>query len=127
MQIKEEEHIMIHYFILLPLVKKVLEKDLQLFEEGPFKVRDPYLMMVQESLRMLHEDMRHIKKYMHGHNMQVSFEENDGTFSRYSYACRGYEGASSYLNANLKRQARHCMEAYFLKQSPLKSDKVLHS
>ncbi len=125
-QIKEEEHIMIHYFILLPLVKKVLEKDFQLFESGAFKVKGPYLDMIQEALRMLHKDMRHIKQYMHQNRIRVTFQENDGMFSRYSYVCRGYEGSSSYLNANLKRQTRHCMEAYFLKTSPLQSDSVLH-
>ncbi|WP_026699883.1 hypothetical protein [Salibacterium aidingense] len=126
MQIKEEEHIMIHYFILLPLVKKVLEKDIQLFEKGGFKVKDPYLTMIRNALHLLHEDMRHLKKYMHQHRVRVNFEENDGVFSRYSYVCRGYEGTSSYLNANLKRQARHCMDVYFSKHSPLHSDSVLH-
>ncbi|RSL29376.1 hypothetical protein D7Z54_31565 [Salibacterium salarium] len=126
MQIKEEEHIMIHYFILLPLVKKVLEKDMNLFEKGSFKVKDPYIDMVRDALHLLHEDMRHIKKYMHQNRMRVIFNENDGMFSRYSYVCRGYEGTSSYLNANLKRQARHCMDVYFSKNSPLQSDSVLH-
>ncbi|MGY4689451.1 hypothetical protein [Salibacterium sp. K-3] len=126
MQISEEEHVMIHYYILLPLVKKVLEKDRDLFENGAFKVKDPYLAVIQGALNLLHEDMRSIKKYMHQRRMSVHFEQNDGMFSRYSYVCRGFEGSSSYLNANLKRQTRRCMDVYFAKQSPLHSDSVLH-
>ncbi|MFD2705127.1 hypothetical protein [Salibacterium lacus] len=126
MQIKEEEHIMVHYYILLLLVKKVLEKDRELFEHGSFKVKDPYLSVIQEAMQLLHQDMRTIKTYMQKHQMRVQFEENDGMFSRYSYVCRGYEGTSSYLNANLKRQARRCMDVYFSKHSPLHSDSILH-
>ncbi|WP_198153382.1 hypothetical protein [Thalassobacillus sp. C254] len=48
-------------------------------------------------------------------------------FSRYTYTCRGYEGSISYLNANLKRQARHSMDAYFKGKSPLEQESVLHS
>ncbi|SFP75456.1 hypothetical protein [Salibacterium halotolerans] len=126
MQIKEEEHIMVHYYILLPLVKKVLEQDRELFAHGSFKVKDPYLSVIQKALQLLHQDMRTVKVYMQKHQMRVQFEENDGTFSRYSYVCRGYEGTSSYMNANLKRQARRCMDVYFAKRSPLQSDAVLH-
>ncbi|WP_240374778.1 hypothetical protein [Bacillus piscicola] len=126
MHIKEEEHIMIHYFILLPLVKKVLEKDALLIAKSTFKIKDPYLDLIQDALLHLHKDMRHVKQFMHENRIQVHFQENDGMFSRYSYVCRGYEGKSSYLNANLKRQTRDCMNAYFLKNSPLESDSILH-
>ncbi|SDH94466.1 hypothetical protein SAMN05192534_1168 [Alteribacillus persepolensis] len=126
MQISEEEHMIIHYFILLPLVKKVLERDVQLFEHGAFKVKDPYVGMIQDALRMIHHDMRRIKRYMYQRRITVTFKENDGMFSRYHYTCGGYEGSSSYLNANLKRQTRNCMNAYFHNTSPLQSDSILH-
>lgn len=126
MRITEEEHIVIHFFILLPLVKKVLERDMKLLQEGDFKVKDPYLDMIQNALKSLHEDMRYIKRFMHKHEIRVTAAGNDGMFSRYSYLCRGYEGKSSYLNANLKRQTRHCMGAYFSACSPLEKDSILH-
>ncbi|SFE71757.1 hypothetical protein [Alteribacillus iranensis] len=126
MHIDEEEHIMIHYSILLPLVKRVLEQDIQRFEKSSFKVKDPYLHMIQHALERLHKDMHLIKQFMRKHRIRVNFEENDGMFSRYSYVCRGYEGKSSYLNANLKRQTRHCMDAYFSRRSPLEADSILH-
>ncbi|MDA3129235.1 hypothetical protein ACFPTR_02680 [Aliibacillus thermotolerans] len=127
MSITEEDHMMIHYFILLPLVKTVLEKDRQLIANSSMKIKEPYFQLIESALQRLHRDMRAIKQFMQKHRIQVLFQENDGTFSRYSYTCRGYEGKSSYLNANLKRQAKRAIDVYFTGSSPLQHDHVFHS
>ncbi|WP_216828408.1 hypothetical protein [Alkalihalobacterium elongatum] len=104
MMITKDEQKAIHHYVLLTIARKALEKDLERLKESPLKLQPSYLTLTTTVLDQLGKELGVIKRYMKKNQLKVEAGKNDGTFSHYSYFCRGYEGHNHYLNVNLKNQ-----------------------
>ncbi|GAK09354.1 MULTISPECIES: hypothetical protein [Geomicrobium] len=111
MPLQNDDLTLIHYAIILPLVKRSFEENLQQVPEM-FRVHEPYIELIDEALSLLHLDLRQLKKEQHSRNLRIYRIDSDETFSSYGYVCGRYEGQNRYVNANLKRQTSECMSLY---------------
>ncbi|MGO4888000.1 hypothetical protein ACJ2A9_09600 [Anaerobacillus sp. MEB173] len=116
MNLSHEESLLIEKSIVLPLVRTVLEKDLKTIQNSPFKIKGPYIQLVDQALLMLSKESRSIKQETFKRGIKVVKGLNDGTFSRYEYFNRGYHGELNYLNAELRNKTTRMIEKYFLSQ-----------
>ncbi|SDW67097.1 hypothetical protein SAMN05421781_2066 [Marinococcus luteus] len=126
MVMTEKEHIVIHYAVLLPIVKKVLALDTQALKSSGVRLQGPYERLFQQAFDALQYDLYQLRLYMQKKNMQIVFEENDGVFTHYVYYYNSGSGRTSHLNANLKKQTERCLHLYFSGRSALTDDDVLH-
>ena len=126
MVMTEKEHIIIHYAVLLPIVKKVLALDTKALKSSDVRLQEPYERLFQQASNALQHDLYQLRLYMEKKNIQVIFEENDGVFTHYVYYLNGGSGRTSHLNVNLKKQTERCLHLYFSGRSALTDDEVLH-
>lgn len=126
MVMTEKEHIVIHYAVLLPIVKKVLALDTKALKSSDVRLQEPYERLFQQASNALQHDLYQLRLYMEKKNIQVIFEENDGVFTHYVYYLNGGSGRTSHLNVNLKKQTERCLHLYFSGRSALTDDEVLH-
>ncbi|MDX6152113.1 hypothetical protein [Marinococcus sp. PL1-022] len=126
MVMTEKEHIVIHYAVLLPIVKKVLALDTKALKSSDVRLQEPYERLFQQASNALQHDLYQLRLYMEKKNIQVVFEENDGVFTHYVYYLNGGSGRTSHLNVNLKKQTERCLHLYFSGRSALTDDEVLH-
>ncbi|GAJ99306.1 hypothetical protein [Geomicrobium sp. JCM 19055] len=61
MPLQNDDLTLIHYAIILPLVKRSFEENLQQVPEM-FRVHEPYIELIDEALSLLHLDLRQLKK-----------------------------------------------------------------
>ncbi|MBB6448423.1 hypothetical protein HNR44_000372 [Geomicrobium halophilum] len=111
MFVQETDLTLIHYSVILPLVKKTFEKDQSNLEQY-VHIKDPYMTVVHEALTSLCHDLQQLRRAQQKRNIRVYLVDNDVTFSTYGYVCNRYEGQNRYMNANLKRQTGRCMTRY---------------
>ncbi|MBO1914731.1 hypothetical protein J4G37_59140, partial [Microvirga sp. 3-52] len=77
--------------IYLPMVLIVLERDRQEFEKGSFKLKRPYVNLVEEALKVVRAELKQTSIYLRRNNMKVIRGKTDGTFTEYLFLHGGYE------------------------------------
>ncbi|WP_318616252.1 hypothetical protein [Sporosarcina sp. YIM B06819] len=101
--------------IYLPMIIKILERDRGEIEIGSFKLKKPYLDMIEGALKAARNEMKQTTIYLKRNNMNVIKRLNDGTFTEYLFQYKGYENHRKYLNIRLRNRTEELMGVYFVK------------
>lgn len=103
--------------IYLPLLITILERDRESIVSGPFKLRSPYLTIIDGALRIIHADLFATNTYMKRNNMKLFRGDNDGAFTEFTFIYDGYEDRRRYLNVRLRNRSEELLGVYFAKAS----------
>ena len=100
--------------IYFPMLIAVLERDRQAIENGLFKLKGPYLKLIDESIKQILAEQKETSIFLRKNNMKVIKGKNDGTFTEYFLIHGGYEDYRRYLNARLRNRTEELMSVYFV-------------
>jgi hypothetical protein len=98
--------------IYLPMVLIVLEKDRLNFEKGPFKLKKPYVEMVEKTIRTVQAELKETRLHLRRHHMKVVKQKSDDTFTEYVFFYGGYEEHRRYLNVRLRNRSEELLGIY---------------
>jgi hypothetical protein len=99
--------------IYLPMVLIILERDLETFEKGPFKLKRPYVQIVEEAVKFARAELKETSIYLRRNNMKVIRGTSDDTFTEYVFIYGGYEDHRRYLNVRLRNRTEELIGVYF--------------
>lgn len=100
----------------LPMVLTVLERDRMIFDTAPFKLKNPYLSLIEESMKAVQKDLTQARNQMRKGNMKVQKIEQDEEFTKYVYMYKGYEELKNYFNPRIRNKVLELMEHYLYKR-----------
>ncbi|QGQ44596.1 hypothetical protein [Metabacillus sediminilitoris] len=106
---------MIEQSIYLPMAVTIFNRDLSIIQKSPFKLHRPYLAIVEESLRLVQNDLAAVRKELHKRNIKVHEVERDEAFTLYSFLYNGYEEKHNYFNPRIRNKVSELMEDYLFK------------
>ncbi|MBD1380631.1 hypothetical protein [Metabacillus arenae] len=98
--------------IYLPMTISILNRDLTVIESSPFKLRQPYLHLVEESLKLAQKDYANVKQQLRKQNIKVSQVNRDEAFTMYSFLYKGYEEQHNYFNPRIRNKVNELLENY---------------
>ncbi len=98
--------------IYLPMVMTILERDREIVEKGPFKLKRPYVAIIDQAVKEAQRELKHTKLYLRQHNMKVIRGNRDDTFTEYVFFYGGYEEHRRYLNVRLRNRVEELLEVY---------------
>ena len=101
--------------IYLPMIVIILERDRGTFEKGPFKLKRPYVNMVDEALKFAQVELKETSIYLRRNNMKVIRGKTDDTFTEYVFIYGGYEDHRRYLNVRLRNRTEELLGVFFAK------------
>lgn len=101
--------------IYFPMLITVLENDLKLIKNGQFKLKDPYVQLIEGSLKAIRFELKDTNIYLRRNNMKVIKGKNDQTFTEYAFVYGGYEDHRKYLNVRLRNRTEELISIYFEK------------
>lgn len=110
----KEESLLIDRFILYPMLLTILNRDLQVFQQSPFKFTQPYVMWIEERMREITQELHQIRKEMKTKDIKVSFHRIYQDTSEYNIIVRGYHEVIKYSNFHLRNQAELALQRLFL-------------
>lgn len=58
-------------YLYIDLAIKNLERDLKLIHTGPFKIKEPYIMLVEKIISKAIQERKKIKQIMFKHNIRI--------------------------------------------------------
>jgi hypothetical protein len=101
--------------IYLPMVINVLERDRREIEISSFKLKKPYVDIIEGALKAASLEIKETSIYLKRNNMKVIKRLNDGTFTEYLFMHDGYEERRKYLNIRLRNRTEELISIYFTK------------
>jgi hypothetical protein len=122
-RIPENDRNILEQAIYLPMVLTVLNRDLAIIEQAPFKLKRPYIELIEETMKAIQQELADVKKYMHKNKMKVERLKSDDTFTMYLFLYKGYEEHHNYFNPRLRNKVEELMRHYLYKRHHPVTDK----
>lgn len=112
--IRAEELIYFENQIYLPMLIKVLEKDIDQINNQPLKLKRPYLKIIESAIEMIHNDLKASEMYLLRNSMKVFKRESNGDSTTYVFQSRGVEDHHKFLNVEIKNKCEELLGAYLV-------------
>ncbi|MFJ7976043.1 hypothetical protein ACIQZI_10160 [Peribacillus sp. NPDC096379] len=112
-RIPEHDRNIIEKALYLPMVVTIFNRDLHIIEGSSFKMKRPYLEMVEAALKLAQSDLVQVRKYLKKENIKVSELKRDQEFTMYCFLYKGYEEHHNYFNPRLKNKVEELLQSYF--------------
>jgi hypothetical protein len=102
--------------IYLPMLIAVLQKDIELINKHQFKLRRPYLTVIDKTLKLIQQDLKQTDIYLMRRSMRLVREKMDKNNEiEYTYIYSGYEERHKYTSDQLRDRSEEILNEYFLK------------
>ncbi len=115
-RIPEHDRDIMEKAIYLPMVLTILNRDLSIIQNSPFKLKKPYLELIEETMKGVQRELTEAKQYMRKNKLQVMETKRDDAFTMYMFMYKGYEENHNYFNPRIRNKVQELMETYFLKK-----------
>jgi hypothetical protein len=109
----KDRHLMEQY-IYLPMVLTVLTRDMNAIQHSQIKLKQPYLLMIEEAMKKIQNELSEIKKEMKKRQLKVVKIQQDEAFTMYSFLYKGYEEHHNYFNPRIRNKVQELMIHYFM-------------
>ena len=70
-RIPAEARDMIEKAIYLPMTVSILNRDMKIIQQGPFKLKDPYLHLIEQALKLAQRDLYDVKNELRRRKIKV--------------------------------------------------------
>ncbi|SFA79655.1 MULTISPECIES: hypothetical protein [unclassified Bacillus (in: firmicutes)] len=115
-RIPEHDRNIMEQAIYLPMVLTVLHKDLMVINNSPFKLKKPYLDLIEETMKVIQRELSEAKKYMRTNKLQVMQTKRDDAFTMFLFLYKGYEEHHNYFNPRIRNKVQELMDYYFIQR-----------
>ncbi|WP_313894663.1 hypothetical protein [Psychrobacillus sp.] len=113
MIISDQDQEIIDKAIYLPLLVIVLNRDLMAVEETPFKLKSPYRLLIEETLKKVQKDLAVVKMYMRKNKIEVErLGENERGFTEYYTRSKDSEIRRAVNNDVLRNKTEKLLDEY---------------
>lgn len=111
-RIPEEDRDAIEQAIYLPMVLIVLNRDMAVVHRSPFKLKQPYLNLIEEAMKIAQKDLAAVKRYLKSQQIKVFEQKRDQAFTMYTFLYKGYEEHHNYFNPRIRNKVQELLEYY---------------
>lgn len=113
-RIPDEDRLIFEQSLFLPMALTLFERDLHIIERAPFKLKQPYIRCIEQSMNHLQRDLAIVKQEMKKKKMKAQEMQRDDTFTSFLFVYKGYEEHHNYFNPRIKHYVQEIMEKYLL-------------
>lgn len=123
-KIPEFERVIMEQAIYLPMVLTVLSRDMNVIQKSPFKLKFPYLNLIEEAMKAVQKELAEVKRYMNKNKYKVQEINRDDAFTRFLFLYKGYEEQHNYFNPRIRNKVQELLEYYLFKRYLLELKKT---
>lgn len=115
-RIPEKERDLMEKAIYLPMVITVLNRDLNVIDKSPFKLKKPYSVLVEETLKVIQRELAEVKRTMKQKQLKVEEIHRDEAFTMFMFLYKGYEEHHNYFNPRIRNKVQELLEYYLYRR-----------
>lgn len=113
-EIRAEDLIYFENQLYLPMLLKVLEKDIDQIYNLPLKLKRPYVKIAESAIEMIRKDLKASEMYLLRNSMKVFKWGSDSDSTTYIFQSRGIEDHRKFLNVEIKNKCEELLGAYLV-------------
>ncbi|MCM3324223.1 hypothetical protein [Cytobacillus kochii] len=111
-RINEADRNLLEQAIYLPMIIIILERDLKIIEKSPFKIKQPYITLMENTIKNVQRDLKEVKDKLRKENMRVNQIGHDESFTMYEFHYKGYDEQHSYFNPRIRNKCEELFNFY---------------
>ena len=104
--------------IYLPMTISILNRDIAIVQQSPFKLKDPYLRLIEQALKLAQRDLHDVKNDLRRRKVKIHEVSRDEAFTMYCFIYEGYEEEHNYFNPRIRNQVAALLEHYLFAADP---------
>ncbi|MBN3554916.1 hypothetical protein JYA63_11605 [Fictibacillus nanhaiensis] len=108
----EEERSLIEKFVMYPILLTVFNRDLQIINGSPFKLKQPYRALVEQIMNQISKDLYDVRIELRKRRIKVMDAQREDDVTEYEIFIRGYREIMRFPNIHLKNKAETLMLSY---------------
>ncbi|MGD6855485.1 hypothetical protein ACQCVO_10465 [Bacillus infantis] len=124
-RIPEGDRNIMEQAIYLPMVLVVLNRDIGVINNSPFKLKKPYLNLIEDTMKFIQAELAGVKRYMKDNRLQVQEIKRDDAFTMFMFLYKGYEEHHNYFNPRIRNRVQELMEYYLFKRWTMQEESRL--
>lgn len=97
-------------FLFLSMALVVIQKDIQLFKKGPFKIKELYLKPLEKMETAGMSERKELRKIMQKKQLKVFTLTKNDSFSSFLFVCRGKEEKRNYFNPAIRKKVEEIVQ-----------------
>lgn len=91
-------------FLFLSMAITVMKQDMAYIQDGKFKIKEPYLELLEKMIFLAKKERKNLRKTMHDENIQVILLNRNDSFSSYLFICQGKEEKRNFFNPAIRKK-----------------------
>ncbi|MUK90110.1 hypothetical protein GMD78_17190 [Ornithinibacillus sp. L9] len=111
----EEEIQLASRFLFLSMTLVVIKQDIEHFQQGNFKLKEPYVKLLEKMATEAINERRILRKKMKDKRLQVTLLNKNDSFSSYLFLCQGKEEKRNYFNPAIRKKVEAIFHELMLK------------
>ncbi|WP_394235517.1 hypothetical protein [Niallia oryzisoli] len=115
-RIPEYDRNIMEQAIYLPMVLTILNRDLAIVNTSPFKLKQPYTELIEETMKVIQYELKEIKQYMLQQKLKVMQVSHDNAFTGFLFMYQGFEEQHNYFNPRIRNKVQEMLSFYLFKR-----------
>ncbi|SFA81874.1 hypothetical protein SAMN04488072_10294 [Lentibacillus halodurans] len=116
--LNDEELQLASRFLFLSMAMVVIQQDMQRIRQGTFKIKEPYITLLEKMNTEAVNERRELRKIMKDKKIQVITLNKNDSFSSYLFLCRGREEKRNYFNPAIRKKVEAIIQELMQKALP---------
>lgn len=115
-RIPEKDRDILEQAMYLPMLLTILERDRIIFDKAGFKLKEPYLQLIEETIKAVQNDLKEAKFAMSKGQMKVEQVARDEAFTMFLFIYKGFEEQHNYFIPRIRNKVQELLEFYLFKK-----------
>lgn len=116
--LSEEELAIATRFLFISMAITVLEQDMKHMQDGPFKIKEPYLELLEQMLAAAKTERKQLRKSMQDQKIRISPLNRNESFTSYLFIAGRREEQRNYFNPAIRKHVEAIIRELMLKDRP---------
>ncbi|WP_430787759.1 hypothetical protein VBD025_17305 [Virgibacillus flavescens] len=116
--LNEEELQTATRFLFLSMAIVVIQQDIQHVQQGAFKIKEPYIALLEKMISEALEERRKLRQTMHKNNIKVVTLNKNDSFSSFLFLCQNREEKRNYFNPAIRKKVESIVQELMHKALP---------
>ncbi|MGP4065889.1 hypothetical protein ACTWPF_13265 [Oceanobacillus sp. M65] len=114
----EEERHIASRFLFLSMAIVVIQQDIQHIERGAFKIKEPYMELLETMTTVASAERRELRTQMNKRRIEVVTLHKNNSFSSFLFICQGREEKRNYFNPAIRKKVHAIIQELMQKSLP---------
>ncbi|MBH0228736.1 hypothetical protein [Halobacillus yeomjeoni] len=107
--LKQKELDLASRYLFLSMAIAVIKQDRKHFEQGKFKIKEPYMELLGKMELEAREERKKLRQQMDQQNLQVVESGRNDSFTSFLFLAHGYEEKRNYFNPAIRKKVENIL------------------